>query len=117
MPRWSTGCRRDLHPACGIAPNLVVLPRFPQADRPAARRGAARGEAGPSVLAGAGSVEASDVGGVQPAFVGLRLWPALGGVLPRLLSAPGQQVDQREGVAKLLGATTTGVPGAVDVVA
>lgn len=39
------------------------------------------------------------------------------GVLPLLLAAVRQEVDEREGVAQLLGAAAFGVPGAIDGVA
>ena len=65
----------------------------------------------------AGAVGLGDVGRVQPVRVGRRLRPALGRVLPLLLAAPRQQVDQREAVAELFGAAAVGVPGAVHGVA
>src|ERR1700742_1774247 len=63
------------------------------------------------------SVERGDVLGLGPPAVRGRLRPPRGRILPFLLPAVGQQVDEREGVAELLGAAAVGVPGAVDGVA
>jgi len=62
-------------------------------------------------------VERGNVFGAGPPAVGGRLRPAPGRVLPLLLPPVGQQIDQRKGVAELLGATAAGVPGAIHGVA
>ncbi|MCO5546628.1 hypothetical protein L7F22_000059 [Adiantum nelumboides] len=71
---------------------------------------------------GTGAGSALAVGGGDllrpgPPAVGGALRPALRRVLPDLLAAVGQQVDQREQVGQLLGAAAVGVPGAEDAVA
>src|SRR5215216_901606 len=55
------------------------------------------------------TVERGDVFGAGPPAVGGRLRPAIGRVLPLLLPPVGQQIDQREGVTELFGATAVGV--------
>src|SRR5690606_36654661 len=82
--------------------------------RPAAREGSA---ALSRLSRRLGAVEPCDVPGREPAVAGGAMRPAGEGVLPGLLAAVGQQVDEREGLAELLGASSVGEPGAVGGVA